>query len=79
MREAIHGTYKTNFVMSKQTTGKGGMPLGTINDGVDAQEAIFARGQSSASIQFVNDELKLMNMNSSHGIPADVSNGAGAT
>ena len=72
MREAIHGTYKTNFQMPQTTPKKGGgLPLGTINDSSEAKQAIFARGQSSASIQFVNDEIKLMKVNSGKSILGD--------
>ena len=54
--EAIHGTYKTNFVLKKKDNPRGGLPLGLLNDSPDAKEAIFARDQSRNSIQYLTDE-----------------------
>ena len=48
--EAIHGTYKTNFVLKKKDNIQGGLPIGKINDAPEAQQAIYAREVSKASI-----------------------------
>lgn len=48
--EAIHGTYKTNFVLKKRDNIHGGLPIGKINDSPEAKKAIKAREVSKASL-----------------------------
>jgi len=54
--EAIHGTFKTNFVLAKKDPAKVGLPLGRLNESRQAQKAIFATQQSRSSIQYLPEK-----------------------
>ena len=59
--EAIHGTYKTNFELNRKANPakNNSLPLGQLNQGKDAQQALIARQQSQNSIQFIEEENRL--------------------
>ena len=57
MAEAIHGTYRTNFVLKKKENVFSGLPIGKINDSPDARVAIKARAQAKESMQQMQEQM----------------------
>ena len=53
--EATHGSL--NFILKKQLRdSNGGLAIGALNESPEAKQAIFARDQSTTSVQFITDD-----------------------